>query len=132
MVIELLRRREQLRRARFPFLYDKLTGKKKDLRAVAVEPTSCPTLTKGEFRYDFGDVAGFTPLMTMYTLGHDFMPSGIHAGGLRYRGDSPLVSQLYHDRIIEAELTRKRNVLRRQHCSPVQKLLSPLLKAAMR
>ena len=69
---------------------------------MAVEPTSCPTLTKGEFRYDFGDVAGFTPLMTMYTLGHDFMPSGIHAGGLRYHGDSPLVSQLYHDKIIEA------------------------------
>ena len=86
----------------FPFLHDKLSGKKKDLRAVAVEPTSCPTLTKGEFRYDFGDVAGFTPLMTMYTLGHDFMPSGIHAGGLRYHGDSPLVSQLYHDKIIEA------------------------------
>jgi tryptophan synthase beta chain len=87
----------------FPFLHDKLSGKKKDLRAVAVEPTSCPTLTKGEFRYDFGDVAGFTPLMTMYTLGHDFMPSGIHAGGLRYHGDSPLVSQLYHDKIIEAK-----------------------------
>ncbi len=86
----------------FPFLHDKLSGKKKDLRAVAVEPTSCPTLTKGEFRYDFGDVAGFTPLMTMYTLGHDFMPSGIHAGGLRYHGDSPLVSQLYHDKLIEA------------------------------
>jgi tryptophan synthase beta chain len=86
----------------FPFLHDKLSGKKKDLRALAVEPTSCPTLTKGEFRYDFGDVAGFTPLMTMYTLGHDFMPSGIHAGGLRYHGDSPLVSQLYHDKIIEA------------------------------
>ena len=87
----------------FPFLHDKLTGKKKDLRAIAVEPTSCPTLTKGEFRYDFGDVAGMTPLMTMYTLGHDFMPSGIHAGGLRYHGDSPLVSQLYHDKIIEAK-----------------------------
>jgi tryptophan synthase beta chain len=64
----------------FPFLHDKLEGKKKNLRAVAVEPTSCPTLTKGEFRYDYGDVAGLTPLMTMYTLGHDFMPSGIHAG----------------------------------------------------
>ncbi len=87
----------------FPFLHDKLGGKKKDLRAVAVEPTSCPTLTKGEFRYDFGDVAGLTPLMTMYTLGHDFMPAGIHAGGLRYHGDSQLVSQLYHDKIIEAK-----------------------------
>ncbi len=87
----------------FPFLHDKLSGTKKDLRAIAVEPTSCPTLTKGDFRYDFGDVAGLTPLMTMYTLGHDFMPSGIHAGGLRYHGDSPLVSQLYHDKIIEAK-----------------------------
>jgi tryptophan synthase beta chain len=87
----------------FPFLHDKLTGKKKDLRAVAVEPTSCPTLTKGQFRYDFGDVAGLTPLISMYTLGHDFIPSGIHAGGLRYHGDSALVSQLYHDKIIEAK-----------------------------
>ncbi|MEK6698146.1 MAG: TrpB-like pyridoxal phosphate-dependent enzyme [Nitrospirota bacterium] len=85
----------------FPFLYDKIHGK--NLRIMAVEPTSCPTLTKGEFRYDFGDVAGLTPLMTMYTLGHDFMPSGIHAGGLRYHGDSPLVSQLYHDKLIEAK-----------------------------
>jgi len=84
----------------FPFLYDKIHGK--NLRIMAVEPTSCPTLTKGEFRYDFGDVAGLTPLMTMYTLGHDFVPSGIHAGGLRYHGDSPLVSQLYHDKLIEA------------------------------
>lgn len=86
----------------FPFLHDKLSGKKKNLRAIAVEPTSCPTLTKGQFRYDFGDVAGLTPFLMMYTLGHDFVPSGIHAGGLRYHGDSPLVSQLCHDRIIEA------------------------------
>jgi tryptophan synthase beta chain len=85
----------------FPFLQDKINGKK--LRAIAVEPTSCPTLTKGEFRYDYGDVAGLTPLINMYTLGHDFMPSGIHAGGLRYHGDSALVSQLYHDKIIEAK-----------------------------
>jgi tryptophan synthase beta chain len=85
----------------FPFLYDKIHGK--NVRIMAVEPTSCPTLTKGEFRYDFGDVAGLTPLMTMYTLGHDFVPSGIHAGGLRYHGDSPLVSQLYHDKLIEAK-----------------------------
>jgi tryptophan synthase beta chain len=85
----------------FPFLHDKIQGR--NLRVIAVEPTSCPTLTKGEFRYDFGDVAGLTPLMTMYTLGHDFMPSGIHAGGLRYHGDSPLISQLYHDKLIEAQ-----------------------------
>lgn len=84
----------------FPFLYDKFAGK--DIRAIAVEPSSCPTLTKGEFRYDFGDTVGLTPFLMMYTLGHDFMPPGIHAGGLRYHGDSPLVSQLYHDGIIEA------------------------------
>jgi tryptophan synthase beta chain len=84
----------------FPFVHDKIEGKK--IRIMAVEPASCPTLTKGEFKYDFGDVAGLTPLMTMYTLGHDFMPPGIHAGGLRYHGDSPLISQLYHDKLIEA------------------------------
>jgi tryptophan synthase beta chain len=84
----------------FPFLQDKLSGKQ--MRIIAVEPTSCPTLTKGEFRYDFGDTAGLTPLMMMYTLGHDFMPPGIHAGGLRYHADSQLVCQLYHDKLIEA------------------------------
>ena len=84
----------------FPFFADKAAGKK--VRLVAVEPTSCPTLTKGRYAYDFGDVAGYTPLMKMYTLGHDFMPPGIHAGGLRYHGDSLLVSQLYHEKLIEA------------------------------
>lgn len=84
----------------FPFLYDKIHGK--DLRVMAVEPLSCPTLTKGEFRYDYGDTAGLTPLLMMYTLGHDFIPPGIHAGGLRYHGDAPLISQLYHDGLIEA------------------------------
>ncbi|GBE02104.1 tryptophan synthase beta chain [bacterium BMS3Bbin06] len=84
----------------FPFLRDKINGK--DLRVIAVEPSSCPTLTKGEFRYDFGDTAGLTPLLMMYTLGHDFIPPGIHAGGLRYHADAPLVCQLYHDGLIEA------------------------------
>ncbi len=84
----------------FPFLADKAAGR--DLRLVAVEPSSCPTLTRGHYAYDFGDTAGFTPMMLMYTLGHDFMPPGIHAGGLRYHGDSVLVSQLYHDGIVEA------------------------------
>lgn len=84
----------------FPFLADKINGK--ELRAIAVEPSSCPTLTKGEYRYDFGDTVGMTPFLMMYTLGHDFMPPGIHAGGLRYHGDSPLVSQLYKEGIIEA------------------------------
>jgi tryptophan synthase beta chain len=85
----------------FPFLQDKIQGK--DIRVIAAEPTSCPTLTKGEFRYDFGDTAGLTPLLMMYTLGHDFIPPGIHAGGLRYHADAPLLCQLYHDGLIEAK-----------------------------
>jgi pyridoxal-phosphate dependent TrpB-like enzyme len=90
--------------AAFPFLADKAAGdpKSKNTRLVAVEPASCPTLTKGIYAYDFGDATGYTPLMKMYTLGHDFMPPGIHAGGLRYHGDSPLVSQLFHEKLIEA------------------------------
>lgn len=84
----------------FPFIPDKLGGKK--VRLLGVEPAACPTLTRGVFAYDFGDVAGFTPLLKMCTLGHDFTPAGIHAGGLRYHGESPLVSQLYEDGLIEA------------------------------
>jgi pyridoxal-phosphate dependent TrpB-like enzyme len=84
----------------FPFLADKAAGK--NIRLVAAEPTSCPSLTKGHYAYDFGDTVGLTPLMLMHTLGHDFMPPGIHAGGLRYHGASPLVSQLYHEGLIEA------------------------------
>jgi len=85
----------------FPFLADKAAGKRGP-RLVGVEPTSCPTLTRGHFAYDFGDSAGYTPLMQMYTLGHDFVPPGIHAGGLRYHGESPLVSALHHQGLIEA------------------------------
>ena len=84
----------------FPFLADKAAGKK--VRLVAAEPSSCPSLTKGVYAYDFGDVSGYTPMMKMYTLGHDFMPPSIHAGGLRYHGDSPLVCQLYNEGLIEA------------------------------
>ncbi len=84
----------------FPFVPDKLAGKK--VRLVGVEPAACPTLTKGVFAYDYGDEAGYVPILKMYTLGHDFTPSGIHAGGLRYHGESPLVSQLYHDGLLEA------------------------------
>jgi tryptophan synthase beta chain len=65
-----------------------------DVRLVAVEPSSCPTLTEGRFEYDFGDAAGTTPRLQMYTLGHDFVPAAIHAGGLRYHGDSPIISTL--------------------------------------
>ncbi|AGL01970.1 TrpB-like pyridoxal phosphate-dependent enzyme [Desulfoscipio gibsoniae] len=85
----------------FPFVYDKLVQGAK-VRLIAAEPSSCPTLTRGQFAYDFGDVAGLTPLLYMYTLGSEFMPPSIHSGGLRYHGDSPLVSQLLHDGIIEA------------------------------
>ena len=94
----------------FPFLADKLEGKKTKLRVVAVEPTACPSLTRGEYRYDSGDTAGMTPLMKMYTVGSDFVPSPIHAGGLRYHGDSPLVSFLYHKKLIEAAAYGQREV----------------------
>ena len=86
--------------AAFPFFADKACGK--NVRLVAVEPSSCPTLTRGKYAYDFGDTAKLTPMMKMFTLGHDFMPPGIHAGGLRYHGASALVSQLYHEKLIEA------------------------------
>ncbi len=85
----------------FPFLRENLTGGAAT-RIVAVEPTSCPTLTRGEYRYDFGDTVGMTPLMKMYTLGHDFVPSPIHAGGLRCHGMAPLVSHAVHEGLLEA------------------------------
>jgi tryptophan synthase beta chain len=84
----------------FPFLADKAAGKQ--VRLLAVEPTSCPTLTKGVYEFDFGDTARMAPVAKMYTLGHDFMPPGIHAGGLRYHGASPLVSQVVHHGLVEA------------------------------
>ena len=86
----------------FPFVRHNLEGKKKT-RFIAVEPASCPKLTKGIFRYDFGDVAGMTPLLPMHTLGHDFIPSNIHAGGLRYHGAAPLVSALVNEGLVEAQ-----------------------------
>lgn len=86
----------------FPFLRHKLTGGK-DIRLIAAEPASCPKLTRGKFTYDFGDTEGFTPLLPMYTLGHNFEPADIHAGGLRYHGAGTLVSQLSKDGLIEAE-----------------------------
>jgi tryptophan synthase beta chain len=85
----------------FPFVKDKLDGK--NIRLVAVEPEACPTLTKGVFAFDYGDTAKTAPVCEMYTLGHSFTPQGIHAGGLRYHGDSAIVSRLYHDGIIEAK-----------------------------
>ena len=90
----------------FPFVKDKLDGKS-NTRFIAVEPTACPTLTKGPYRYDFGDVAKMTPLMKMYTLGHSFVPPGIHAGGLRYHGDAPLLCALVNDKVIEAQAVKQ-------------------------
>jgi len=85
----------------FPFVRQKINEGKR-YRVVAVEPSACPSMTKGELRYDFGDTAMTTPLLWMYTLGHDFMPPKIHAGGLRYHGMAPLVSHLYKLGLIEA------------------------------
>lgn len=85
----------------FPFMRDKIVNHQ-DIRIIGVEPAACPSLTKGKLAYDFGDASGFTPLMKMYTLGHDFVPSGIHAGGLRYHGCSPIISKLHEDGLMEA------------------------------
>jgi len=85
----------------FPFVRDKINGR--DIDVIAVEPTSCPTMTRGPFAYDFGDTVQMTPLVAMNTLGHSFVPEPIHAGGLRYHGMSPLVSQLLLDNLIRAE-----------------------------
>lgn len=90
----------------FPFLrYNFQEGK--NVRCIAVEPASCPKLTKGEFRYDFGDTVGLTPLIPMYTLGHTFVPAPIHAGGLRYHGAGAIVSQLLKDNLIEASAVQQ-------------------------
>ncbi len=84
----------------FPFVKNKLEGE--DIEIIAVEPTSCPTLTRGEYRYDYGDVAQMTPLLKMYTLGHSFIPPAIHAGGLRYHGDAPLLCLLVNKGVMSA------------------------------
>ena len=84
-----------------PYVLDRIAGK--GPRIVAIEPSACPTLTKGRFEYDYGDIAKLTPLIKMYTLGHDFVPPSIHAGGLRYHGASPLLSHLVHQGLIEAK-----------------------------
>ena len=88
-----------------PYVQDKLNGSK--VRLMGVEPAACPTLTRGRYAYDFGDIAKLTPLMKMYTLGHDFVPPGIHAGGLRYHGASPLASNLVHSGMVEARSVRQ-------------------------
>ncbi|MFC1939642.1 TrpB-like pyridoxal phosphate-dependent enzyme [Chloroflexota bacterium] len=85
-----------------PWIRDKLSGKKPDMRIVCVEPEACPTLTKGPYAWDFGDIAGLAPIVRMYTLGHDFIPPPVHAGGLRYHGMAPIVCHLYKLGLIEA------------------------------
>ena len=91
-----------------PFLPRKLAGEK--LKFLAVEPRACPTLTKGLYKYDFGDTACTTPLLKMYTLGHDFIPPPIHSGGLRYHGDAPILCHLYNLGIVEAIAYHQREV----------------------
>jgi tryptophan synthase beta chain len=94
----------------FPFLMDKIQGKNKNLRAIAVEPSACPKLTHGVFAYDYGDSSGFTPAMKMYTLGHSFIPGGTHAGGLRYHGASPIVSAIVNQGLAETVVVKQREV----------------------
>jgi tryptophan synthase beta chain len=86
-----------------PWIRDKISGKKPDLRIICVEPESCPSVTKGLYAYDFGDLAGLTPLLRMYTLGHTFVPPPIHAGGLRYHGMAPIICHLHKLGLIEAQ-----------------------------
>ncbi|HOV13365.1 MAG TPA: TrpB-like pyridoxal phosphate-dependent enzyme [Spirochaetota bacterium] len=92
-----------------PFLKDNLTKGKKT-KFIAVEPTACPTLTKGKYAWDFGDTGKLIPPALMYTLGHTFMPSAVHAGGLRYHGESPLVSYFYHKKLIDAVALQQKEV----------------------
>jgi len=94
----------------FPFLADKLTGKKPELQAFSCEPKACPTLTKGIYTYDHGDSAGLTPLLKMYTLGHTFVPPPIHAGGLRYHGDAPLLCKLTREGYVGARAYHQNEV----------------------
>jgi tryptophan synthase beta chain len=91
-----------------PFVREKIKGRK--VRCIGVEPASCPTMTKGEYRYDFGDTAMLTPLLPMHTLGHTFIPPSIHAGGLRYHGVAPIISRLLLDKLIEAQAYKQLEV----------------------
>jgi tryptophan synthase beta chain len=95
----------------FPFIPDKLKDKK-DIKFVACEPTACPTLTKGIYAYDYGDTVGLAPIIKMYTLGHDFIPPGIHSGGLRYHGDAPLLCNLVHDKVIDATACQQTEIFK--------------------
>jgi len=95
-----------------PFIKDKIDGTKPDLRVINVEPFSCPTMTKGPYTYDFGDEAGLTPLLKMYTLGHNFIPPPVHAGGLRYHGMAPIICHLYNLGLVEARAVHQLSTFR--------------------
>ncbi len=99
----------------FPFVKDKLNGKHKNLQIISCEPLACPTLTKGEYTYDYGDSIGLTPILKMYTLGHNFVPEAIHAGGLRYHGDSPLLSKLTKEGYMQAVAYYQNEVFKAAH-----------------
>ncbi|MBC7119884.1 MAG: TrpB-like pyridoxal phosphate-dependent enzyme, partial [Methanobacteriaceae archaeon] len=92
-----------------PFVKDKIDGKL-DCEFIASEPVACPTLTQGEYRYDYGDTAGMTPLLKMYTLGHDFVPPSVHAGGLRYHGMAPQIALLVKENIVKARAVSQKSV----------------------
>ncbi|BAW32069.1 MAG TPA: TrpB-like pyridoxal phosphate-dependent enzyme [Methanothermobacter sp.] len=92
-----------------PFVKDKIDGKL-DCEFIAAEPVACPTLTQGEYRYDYGDTAGLTPLLKMYTLGHDFIPPSVHAGGLRYHGMAPQIALLVKENIVKAQAVDQKSV----------------------
>ncbi len=93
-----------------PWIRDKLSGKKPDMRIICVEPQACPTLTKGPYAYDFGDTAGMAPILKMYTLGHTFVPPPVHAGGLRYHGMAPIICHLYNLGLVEARAEHQKAV----------------------
>ena len=113
-----------------PFMADKLEGKN-NIHFIAVEPASCPSLTRGRYAFDFGDTGQTTPLMRMYTLGSGFMPSPNHSGGLRYHGMSPIVSKLYHDGMMEARSVEQPKCLKPLRCSAAVKVHCLLLKVHM-
>ena len=107
----------------FPFLREKLAGRMNPT-IRCVEPAACPSLTKGEYRYDFGDTAGMTPLLKMHTLGHGFIPEPIHAGGLRYHGMAPLVSHIYELGLVEAVAIPQRSASPPRCSSPAARASS--------
>ncbi len=112
-----------------PFLRDKFV-KGTNVRIIGVEPTACPTLTRGVFAYDYGDTAMIAPICKMYTLGHGFLPPGIHAGGLRYHGLSPIMSQICHEGYMEARAVKQRDVFEAAQIFATQEIILPAPESA--